>query len=68
MKLNKSIYSEKCILKAINDYSGLAKISISSINNYFICSFSECKYNEIITKKEFENHIIDIMNQLKVSK
>lgn len=62
LSLSKSIYYKKAIIKAVLDYKHLCKIKIIETDNYFICNFSNCKYDIKKTMLEFENYIIDIMN------
>lgn len=62
IKLNKEIYSAPHIRQAAADYSALADISLTEDNGYFICSFSECRFDEQRTAKEFVNYVTDLMN------
>lgn len=62
LKLNKELIDIHLVNKAIHDYKGLAKIHIKENNNYIVLRFEECKYNTEITKAEFENYVIDLMN------
>jgi hypothetical protein len=60
--LRTAIYSKQSILTAINAYRALATITLLESDNYYICNFANCKYDEKITKKEFANFLIDCDN------
>ena len=66
IKLSKEIYEYRCIKKAIEDYAEIAEITIENSATYFICKFGNCKYGTEITKNEFLNYIIDLMNHMGV--
>ena len=63
IRLSKEIYSEKCIKKAIADYSSLAKIDYTQNGGIWKISFAQCKYDEMRTLCEFENYLIELENQ-----
>ena len=58
LKLNTKLFKKEIIEEAINDYTNIANIDISFEYDYFICVFSNCKYNLSITMKEFTNYLI----------
>ena len=59
---NKDIYSKKCISRAIEDYKDLAEISFSENGMYYICEFSNTKYDKMETEREFANYLIELQN------
>jgi hypothetical protein len=58
-----NIYTEKAIVRAADDYSQIAKVTVKFHDQYIECSFSHCQYDEKTTISEFSNYIIDCMNQ-----
>lgn len=60
--LRKSIFDINSINKAKNSFKELCSISIKETEKYFVCSFSSCVYDDCITVSEFENYIIDLIN------
>ena len=62
LKLNKDLYPLEFIKTAADTYHDLCTISVVERSPYYICLFSDCIYNEEITKKEFENYLIDLLN------
>lgn len=62
IKLNKEIYSLEHIRHAIMDFSALSTVVLSEEEKYYVCVFSECRYEEQLTAKEFINYITDLMN------
>ena len=62
LRLVKDLYSYEMIEKAADSFSSLCKISISIDGNYYVCSFDMCKYDELVTIREFENYLIDLIN------
>lgn len=61
--LNKEIYDEKCIYAAIQAYSQLSSINCVSNEKGWVCFFYQCQYDVELTKMEFENYLIGIMNR-----
>ena len=61
--LNKEIYDEKYIQIAIQAYQGLAEISYKLNACWWMCSFTATRYDIDLTKKEFENYLIALMNR-----
>lgn len=49
------------IEKAKKNYNELAKINITTNGSYISVSFHDCHYDEILTMREYENHVIDLM-------
>jgi hypothetical protein len=62
LKLNKEIYNVEKIMKTMNVYRGYAKCSMSYDGDYTIVTFDDCKYDENITIREFENYLIGLEN------
>lgn len=62
MSFSKDFYSKSAIIRAINDYSKLAKITLSEESNYYICSFNNCVIASERVKHEFSNYLIEVMN------
>ena len=62
LSLNALIYDQKRILQAVDAFKALASIHVYLKDEYFMCFFEKCKYDLSITKKEFENYVIDLMN------
>lgn len=62
IELSKKVYEIHEIYKAVSAYSGVAKLNIDELETYYRVSVLKSKYNEIITLKEFENYLIDLMN------
>lgn len=63
IKIPKELYSFKCIKRAVEDYDSLAEIVIGQDKDSWIVSFSNCKYDELRTSREFENYLIELENQ-----
>lgn len=63
IKLSKELYSEKCLRKAMADYSSLAQITIEYDQELWLIQFSNCKYEANRTISEFENYLIELENQ-----
>lgn len=59
--LDSSIYAERDIKEAIKAFTNIADIEIKS--NTYECVLKNCKYDIEVTKREFENYIIDITNK-----
>ena len=60
ISLDKDIYSQKSIIKAIKDFNNICNISLLENENYFICCFEKCDYNVDKTIHEFCNYLIDL--------
>lgn len=60
--VNRAIYSEKALKQAIKDYLPLALIEMNSNADKVNLTFSNCKYDEEKTIREFENYLIGIEN------
>lgn len=63
IKYDGNIYAERAVIRAANDYSAIAKVTIASDGRDIKCSFSDCSYDEETTVREFSNYIIGQMNQ-----
>lgn len=62
--LNKEIYGERNIKRAIKDYEEIATIKIEQKEQYFICEIIESYYDIQTTIREFENYIIALSNRI----
>lgn len=60
--LDSMIYDLKTIQKAIKAYRPLCSISVHKSGNHTVCHFEQCKYGLEQTQKEFENHLIALIN------
>lgn len=60
LKLNKEIYPYESLQHSCKDYSELAKIKIENDSKYWILCFSDCRYDEAETAKEYENYLIEL--------
>lgn len=61
--LSKEIYDEKCINAVIRAYSQLTSIECVADEKGWNCFFYDCQYDAELTKKEFENYLIGLMNR-----
>ncbi len=59
--LNKSLYSYKSVLIAIEAYSELADFTLDENEHAWIITFQNSKYDPAITLKEFENYVIGLV-------
>lgn len=62
MKYSKNMYAYKAIDFGKEAYKHLCKIEITETEQYWQVSFTECKVDKDILKKEFSNFIIEVMN------
>lgn len=62
LSLHTSIYNLKEILRAVDAFKALASIRVRLENEYHVCDFRKCKHDVLITQREFENYVIDLMN------
>ena len=62
LQIRKEIYSAQSVLDAVAAYSGYARISVIEEAKYIQVSFTDCKYDEIRTVKEYENYLIGLEN------
>lgn len=60
LKLNKEIYPYESLQHSCKDYAELAKIKIEDNQQYWILSFSDCRYDKAETAKEYENYLIEL--------
>lgn len=60
--LDSEIYPEQIIAHAAADYAALAFIEIEKDEKYFICKFSQCRYDKKQTIQEFLNYLVDLAN------
>lgn len=57
--LNKEIYEKDSILFVINVFGQLCNIKLEDEDNYYRCLFLNCVNDEELTRKEFENYLIN---------
>lgn len=62
LMLNTEIYSEDKINQVQTVYREYAIITKSLVDQYWILKFDNCRYNELLTIKEFENYLIGLEN------
>ena len=63
--LNKEIYTERNIKRAIKAYEEIATIKIEQEEQYFICEIIKSRYDLQTTIWEFENYIIGLSNHMR---
>lgn len=57
-----NLYDQKCIKKAIEDFSDIAEIIPEKCDNKIICRMLASKADINLTACGFSNYIIDLMN------
>lgn len=62
LKLCTDIYDISVIEYAVEKYSEIADISVNCCDKHYLCEFSNCKYDVLLSMQEFENFIIDASN------
>ena len=62
LKLNSDIFSLEKINFTKKVYSEYADIKIENVERYWHLSFENCKYDEAVTVREFENYLIGMEN------
>lgn len=62
IEVNREVFSDAVIEKALFDYRAIAKTSLKKKDRYAIITFWFCKYDENQTTKEFENYLIGLEN------
>lgn len=62
LKLPKDIYTLKNINCSRAEFAYCSLIEVSESDDYFYCSFSNCKFSVNQTLKEFENYLIALEN------
>ena len=68
VRINTEIYSRKCVNAAIIAYKDIADIKCLDNDSKSIeCCFLNCKFDELLTTKEFCNYLIDVMNSVEMS-
>jgi hypothetical protein len=60
--LDGEIYPVKLIVKAIENYGQIAKISLQEEKTHFVLAFEDCHFPVQQTLLEFENHLIELSN------
>lgn len=66
--LSREIYSVVYIKQAIEAFSELSEIALTSSDDCFVCTFNSTKYETETTIKEFENYLIDLYNHLGMAR
>lgn len=61
--LNKELYNNDAVMKAIKAFDTLAEISLSETDEYYKLIFCNCKVNTTQTMREFENYVLIEMIQ-----
>ena len=62
LALNTEIYSEDKINQVQTVYREYAIITKKLVDQYLILKFDNCRYDESLTIKEFENYLIGLEN------
>jgi hypothetical protein len=62
LTLNKGIFTEKLLKRAMDDFADLADIKVENKNNQWILYFLNCRYGQEKTIREFENYLIGLEN------
>ena len=62
LKVNRSIYSDEAINQTMMAYKNHAVTTVSFQRDYAVITFWKCKYDEVLTVKEFENYLIGVEN------
>lgn len=65
VKYNRCIYSDESIKQAMKIFCNHANTKVKFERDYAIVFFSNFKYEEDQTIKEFENYMIGVENSLK---
>lgn len=60
--LSTEIYSENNIRNTCDAYKDFAKITIKRKGTYIELIFNDCRYDQNLTMKEFENYLINTEN------
>ena len=63
LRLSKKVYQEDSIRLTITAYQNYAQFSIKEFPDAWEIVFSDCKFDEDRTVKEFENYLIGIENR-----
>lgn len=61
LDLAKEVFSRDSVDAAVKAYGELARIDVEDAGAYWSCVFSECRYGDERTAREFENYVIDHM-------
>ena len=60
LELSKEIYKYSDLVNCCNAYLDFAKTDVRDDGEYWIVVFTDCKFDEIETLKEFENYLIEL--------
>jgi len=60
LALSKDIYKHSILKKCCDAYLEYSKIQITETEDYWNVDFSDCKFNEEETMREFENYLIEL--------
>lgn len=68
IEFDKSIYAEKAVKKAIEDYASIAEIKLTYKSESCVCSIFWSKYPIEKTALEFSNYVLNlsVMSERKV--
>lgn len=60
MEFDKALYDRQALWQAVQDYTGLANITVCELESSWRCAFSHCWYGDERTQKEFANYVLDL--------
>ena len=60
MEFDLDLYSEEAILRAINDYRGIAEIESRREKSSIFCRFVHTQHSLELTMNEFENYVLEL--------
>ncbi|MBR3494242.1 MAG: HxsD-like protein [Clostridia bacterium] len=60
IEFDTSLYAPEAVRKAIQDYSGLARITLEEEGGVCRCRFSRCRYPLRLTQLEFANYVLNL--------
>jgi hypothetical protein len=63
LKLNKEIYPQKAVQKAVSFYKQVTNFKLKNSRNYILVSASVDKNNAELIKNEFLNFVLGIIRQ-----
>ena len=59
IKLSKELYDLADVEKCMDDYAEIADFEFTEMNDAFMVSVFNCRYDEYETSREFENYVIE---------
>lgn len=66
MEFDKELYDRQAIFQAVRDYAALAAIDVYDLGGSWSCVFSNCRYHEELTQREFANYVLEMTAQRKM--